>query len=152
MKLDWIREIWFDDDQLLHKPPTRILLLTTPTVIFSGIRPGTTILQASAALGLPLNTIVNLWLCTGARGLDLTVTFRTAPPLLEVGCNLRAIGVNQKTTSNDYPNMASVRKSISCTLAHYHSSWHEDHWPPQQKADWQRKVVAILASHYEIPF
>ena len=157
LKLDLIGEIWFDYDQLLHKPPTRILLLSTPIVILSGIRAGTTILQASAALaddnpGLPLQTLINLWLRTGARGLDLTVTFRTAPPLLEVGYHLRAIGVNQKTTSNDNPSMATVRKSISCTLAHYQTSWHEDHWPPHVKADWERKVISILASHYEIPF
>ena len=43
LKLDWIGEIWLDYDQLLHKPPTRILLLSTPIVILSGIRTGQTL-------------------------------------------------------------------------------------------------------------
>jgi len=66
MKHDWIGEIWYDYDQIINRPPTMILLLSTPCVIISGISDDTATQDAAAAFadenpGLPLHLLVYLW-------------------------------------------------------------------------------------------
>jgi len=159
MKLDWIGEIWYDYDQIINRPPTMILLLSTPCVIISGISDDTATHDAAAAFaddnpGLSLNSLVYLWVGKTNRGsLFLQITLRMSVAI-ELGPHLRALGANQKHTFLDNPNMESVRHSTACQLAHYQTPNCHDRqpWPEKKRRIWSEKVDNLIATHLEVPF